>query len=69
MKKRNLKILTLTMVLCLSAALSGCAASASATPEPNKQSTTSSTPMEQAHIGTISRTSSGRCMSTKFRTL
>lgn len=49
MKKRNLKILTLTMVLCLSAALSGCAASASATPEPNKQSTTSSTPMEQAH--------------------
>lgn len=49
MKKRNFKILTLTMVLCLSAALSGCAASASATPEPNKQSMTSSTPMEQAY--------------------
>lgn len=49
MKKRNLKILALTMALCVSAALSGCAANAAATQEPNKQTTTSSTPMEQAH--------------------
>ena len=49
MKKCNLKILTLTMALCVSAALSGCAANAAATQEPNKQTTTSTIPMEQAH--------------------
>lgn len=49
MKKRNLKILTLTMALCVSAALSGCAANAASTQEPNKQTTTSTIPMEQAH--------------------
>lgn len=49
MKKHNLKILALTMALCVSAALSGCAANAAAAQEPNKQTTTSSTPMEQAH--------------------
>ena len=49
MKKHNLRILALTMALCVSAALSGCAANAAAAQEPNKQTTTSSTPMEQAH--------------------
>ena len=48
MKKHNLKILALTMALCVSAALSGCAANAAAAQEPSKQTTTSSTPMEQA---------------------
>lgn len=45
MKKRNLKILALTMALCVSAALSGCAANAAAAQEPDKQTA----PMEQAH--------------------
>lgn len=49
MKKHNLRILALTMALCVSAALSGCAANAAAAQEPNKQTTTSSIPMEQAH--------------------
>ena len=49
MKNRNLKILAFTMALCVSAALSGCAANAASAQEPNKQTTTSSTPMEQAH--------------------
>ena len=49
MKKRNLKILTLTMALCVSAALSGCAANAASAQEPTKQTTTSTIPMEQAH--------------------
>lgn len=49
MKKHNLKILTLTMALCVSAALSGCAANAASAQEPTKQTTTSTIPMEQAH--------------------
>ena len=49
MKKCNLKILTLTMALCVSAALSGCAANAASAQEPTKQTTTSTIPMEQAH--------------------
>lgn len=49
MKKCNLKIITLTMALCVSAALSGCAANAASAQEPTKQTTTSTIPMEQAH--------------------
>lgn len=44
MKKRKITTLLLTMALCASAVLSGCAASQT---EPN-QSTTSSTPFEEA---------------------
>lgn len=44
MKKQKITTLLLTMVLCASAVLSGCAASQT---EPN-QSTTSSTPFEEA---------------------
>lgn len=49
MKKCNLKIITLTMALCVSAALSGCAANAASAQEPTKQTTTSTIPMEEAH--------------------
>lgn len=49
MKKHNLRILALTMALCVSAALSGCAANATSAQEPDKQTTTSTIPMEQAH--------------------
>ena len=48
MKKNNIKILALTMTLCASAALSGCATNASATQEPNK-SINATIPEEQAH--------------------
>lgn len=45
MKKQKITTLLLTMALCASAVLSGCAASAASQTEPN-QSTTSSTPFE-----------------------
>lgn len=48
MKERNLKILVLTMTLCASAALSGCATNASAAQEPNK-SINATISEEQAH--------------------
>ena len=49
MKKLNhLKILTLAAALCVSAALSGCAANAAAAQEPDKQTTASTIPMERA---------------------
>ena len=47
MKKQKITNLLLTMALCASAVLSGCAASAASQTEPN-QSTTSSTPFEEA---------------------
>ena len=47
MKKQKITTLLLTMALCASAVLSGCAASAASQTEPN-QSTTSSTPFEEA---------------------
>ena len=47
MKKQKITTLLLTMALCASAVLSGCAASAANQTEPN-QSTTSSTPFEEA---------------------
>lgn len=47
MKKQKITTLLLTMALCTSAVLSGCAASAASQTEPN-QSTTSSTPLEEA---------------------
>lgn len=47
MKKQKITTLLLTMALCASAVLSGCAASAASQTEPN-QSTTSSTPLEEA---------------------
>ena len=47
MKKQRITSLLLTMALCASAVLSGCAASAASQTEPN-QSTTSSTPFEEA---------------------
>lgn len=47
MKKQKITTLLLTMALCASAVLSGCAASAASPTEPN-QSTTSSTPFEEA---------------------
>ena len=47
-EKNNIKILALTMTLCASAALSGCATNASATQEPNK-SINATIPEEQAH--------------------
>lgn len=47
MKKQKITTLLLTMALCASAVLSGCAASAASQTEPN-QSTTSSTPYEEA---------------------
>ena len=47
MKKQKITTLLLTMALCASAVLSGCAASATSQTEPN-QSTTSSTPFEEA---------------------
>lgn len=49
MKKYGLKILALTMALCVSAALSSCADNAAAAQEPNQQTTTSSIPVEQAY--------------------
>lgn len=49
MKKRNLKILALTMALCVSVALSGCAANAATTQKPNKSTTNSSIPVEQTY--------------------
>lgn len=48
MKKDNIKILALTMTLCASAALSGCATNASAAQEPNK-SINATISEEQAH--------------------
>lgn len=45
MKKRSLKILALTMALCVSVALSGCAT----TQKPNKSTTNSSITVEQTH--------------------
>ena len=47
MKKQKITTLLLTMALCASAVLSGCAASAANQTEPN-QSTTNSTPFEEA---------------------
>ena len=47
MKKQKITTLLLTMALCASAVLSGCAASAASQTEPN-QSTTSSTSFEEA---------------------
>lgn len=47
MKKPKITTLLLTMALCASAVLSGCATSAASQTEPN-QSTTSSTPFEEA---------------------
>lgn len=47
MKKQKITTLLLTMALCASAVLSGCAASAANQTEPN-QSTTSATPFEEA---------------------
>lgn len=47
MKKQKITTLLLTMALCASAVLSGCAASAANQTKPN-QSTTSSTPFEEA---------------------
>ena len=47
MKKQKITTLLLTMALCASAVLSGCAASAASQTEPN-QSATSSTPFEEA---------------------
>lgn len=47
MKKQKITTLLLTMALCASAVLSGCATSAASQTEPN-QSTTSSTPFEEA---------------------
>lgn len=49
MKKRNLKIFALTIALCVSAALSGCAANTADAQEPNKATANSSIPEEQAH--------------------
>lgn len=49
MKKRNLKFLALTVALCTSAALSGCAANTTAAQEPDKATANSSIPEEQAY--------------------
>ena len=49
MKKCNLKIFALTMALGISAALSGCAAHAAATQEPNSSTSNGSLSMEQAY--------------------
>ena len=49
MKKLSLKIFTLTTVLCISAASSGCTANAAAAKKADKQTAASSTTLEQAH--------------------
>lgn len=49
MKKRNLKVFALTMALCVSAALSGCAANAAAAQEPDKTAADNLIPEEEAY--------------------
>lgn len=49
MKKRNLKVFALTMALCVTAALSGCAAHAATRQEPDKTAASNLIPEEQAY--------------------
>lgn len=49
MKKQHIKNFVLVTALCISAALSGCAANATDTQEPNKSAVNSSTTEEQAY--------------------